>query len=71
MKEWEKIRNECVERLNACNGPADLEKNLMVLWVGWWSCVGKYKRITLNSIENEMKADAVAYGEELDKRNKE
>lgn len=69
--EWEKIRNESVERLKECKCPADLEKNLMVLWVGFWSCLPKHRRILLSCVEDEMKADAVAYGEELAKKNKE
>lgn len=71
MKDWEKIKAECVERLKACEGPADLERDLMILWVGWWSCLPKFKRMILSEVEDKMKADAVAYGEELDKRNKE
>lgn len=71
MKEWEKIRNECVERLNACESPADTEKTLMVLWVGWWSCLPKFRRTALSVVEDEMKADSLAYAEELDKRKKE
>ena len=71
MKDWEKIKAECVERLNACECPADLERDLMVLWVGWWSCLPKFRRTMLSAVEDEMKADAVAYGEELAKKNKE
>ena len=69
--EWEKIRSECIDHLKECKGPADVEKTLMVLWVGWWSCLPKFKRMMLSAIEDEMKADSVAYAEELDKKNKE
>ena len=69
--EWEKIRNECIEHLKECKRPADVEKNLMVLWIGWWSCLPKHRRVMLNCVEDEMKADSVAYAEELDKKKKE
>ena len=71
MKEWENIRNECVNRLMECDGPADVEKTLMVLWVGWFAGCPKVRREMLSGVEEKMKADAIDFSEELDRKNKE
>lgn len=71
MTDWENIRDECVERLNACDSPAEVEKSLMILWVGWWSCLPPFKRVVLDTVEEKIKADAVEEFDRLVKEEKE